>query len=278
MLIFRKVNNNVALAKDDDGTECVIFGLGIGFPAVPYELADRSKITRIYRDVDERFLGAIASLSDSYILASSDIVDLARVELDVELNPNLVFTLADHLQFAQKRQEKGAVLEHPLAEEVSYVYPREYELGKKGLAIVQQRTGSELADTEAVSIALHIVAGESKRPGTASDMDVIIRSATIIEAITGIVEDSFGIVLDRTSFSYMRFVTHLRFLVGRLMRGKREKTQNSALFREAAREFPEAYGCAARIQEYLREGYGWNCTSEEMLYLMMHINRVKQGD
>lgn len=278
MLIVRKVNNNVALAKDDDGTECVVFGLGIGFPSVPYELRDRSAITRIYRDVDERLLGSIAALSDGFILAASDIVDLARVELDVELSPNLVFTLADHLQFAQKRTERGALLEHPLAPEVAYVYPREYALGKKGVTIVRQRTGVELDGTEAVSIALHLVGGESKRPGTASDLDVIIRSAAAIEHITGIVEDSLAISIDRESYGYMRFVSHLRFLLGRLMKGRRQQSENSTLFHEAAREFPEAYACASRIQTYLADTYGWSCSSEELLYLMMHINRMRHGD
>lgn len=32
MQIFKKINNNVALARDAKGRELVVFGKGIGFP------------------------------------------------------------------------------------------------------------------------------------------------------------------------------------------------------------------------------------------------------
>ena len=38
MQICKKINNNVALARDAKGRELVVFGKGIGFPAMPYEL------------------------------------------------------------------------------------------------------------------------------------------------------------------------------------------------------------------------------------------------
>ena len=34
MQIFKKINNNVALARDAKGRELVVFGKGIGFPAM----------------------------------------------------------------------------------------------------------------------------------------------------------------------------------------------------------------------------------------------------
>ena len=46
MLILKKINNNVALAASDDGREVVVFGKGIGFHEMPYELADESLIQR----------------------------------------------------------------------------------------------------------------------------------------------------------------------------------------------------------------------------------------
>lgn len=53
MLILKKINNNVALAASDDGREVVVFGKGIGFHEMPYELVDESLIQRKFYNVPE---------------------------------------------------------------------------------------------------------------------------------------------------------------------------------------------------------------------------------
>ena len=40
MEVYKKINNNVALARDAKGRELVVFGKGIGFASMPYELTD----------------------------------------------------------------------------------------------------------------------------------------------------------------------------------------------------------------------------------------------
>ena len=54
MQICKKINNNVALARDAKGRELVVFGKGIGFPAMPYELTDLSGVQRTFYDVNEK--------------------------------------------------------------------------------------------------------------------------------------------------------------------------------------------------------------------------------
>lgn len=132
MLILKKINNNVALAASDAGEEIVVFGRGVGFPAMPYELKDESVIQRVFASVDEKLLGALQSISDEVLLAASDIVALAGEALDCSLSPNLLVSLADHIQYAVERQG-GILIENPLSHEVAFVYPRERELGDRGL-------------------------------------------------------------------------------------------------------------------------------------------------
>lgn len=277
MLIFKKINNNVALASTDAGDEVVVFGRGVGFPEMPYELTDTSVIQRVFCDVDEKFLGAFQSVSDEVLLAASDIVSMAGEALDCKLAGNLVVCLADHIQYAVERDDDGMAIENPLAHEVAFVYPRESELGRRGLEVVRERTGVELPACESTSIALHIVNSEIDGMGSSQDMDLVMKSTVVIDQATQIVEAQLGQTLDRSSYAYVRFVAHLRFLIRRLMRGGCSETENSALFRQAARDFPDAYRCAAGINEYLKQSHNWSCTDEEMLYLMMHINRLRQS-
>lgn len=273
MLILKKINNNVALASTDAGEEVVVFGKGVGFHEMPYELEDESVIQRVFRDVDEKSIDGFEGISDEVLLVASDIVTLADQALDCKLAGNLVISLADHLQYAVERAGDGVSIENPLSHEVAFVYPRETELGHRGVEIVFDRLGVKLPESEVTSIALHLVNAEVDGMGSVQDMDLVMKNTVILERATQVIEGQ----LDRTSYAYVRFVAHLRFLIRRLMRGGCKETENSGLFRQAARDFPDAYRCAAGINEYLKRDYNWSCSDEEMLYLMMHVNRLRQS-
>lgn len=277
MLILKKINNNVALASTDAGEEVVVFGKGVGFHEMPYELQDESVIQRVFRDVDEKSVGGFANIADDVLLVASDIVAMADKALDCKLAGNLVVCLADHLQFAVTRDDDELAIENPLSHEVAFVYPRETELGHRALALVRELLGVQLPECEATSVALHLVNAEVDGMGSAQDMDLVMKSTVILDRATQIVEGQLGQTLDRSSYAYVRFVAHLRFLIRRLMRGSCKETENSSLFRQAARDFPDAYKCAAGINEYLKHTYNWSCSDEEMLYLMMHVNRLRSS-
>lgn len=277
MLILKKINNNVALASSDAGEEIVVFGKGVGFHEMPYELEDESVIQRVFRDVDEKCIGGFANIADDVLLVASDIVAMADKALDCALAGNLVVCLADHLQYALERTGDGIAIENPLSHEVAFVYQREVELGRRGIELVSERMGVNLPESEITSIALHLVNAEVDGMGSVQDMDLVMKSTVILERATQIIEGQLRQKLDRTSYAYVRFVAHLRFLIRRLMRGGCKETENSGLFRQAARDFPDAYRCAAGINEYLKRDYNWSCSDEEMLYLMMHVNRLRQS-
>lgn len=277
MLILKKINNNVALASSDAGEEIVVFGKDVGFHEMPYELEDESVIQRVFRDVDEKCIGGFANIADDVLLVASDIVAMADKALDCALAGNLVVCLADHLQYALERTGDGITIENPLSHEVAFVYPREVELGRRGIELVSERMGVNLPESEITSIALHLVNAEVDGMGSSQDMDLVMKSTVILERATQVIEGQLGQQLDRTSYAYVRFVAHLRFLIRRLMRGGCKETENSGLFRQAARDFPDAYRCAAGINEYLKRDYNWSCPDEEMLYLMMHVNRLRQS-
>ncbi|WP_321973507.1 PRD domain-containing protein [Paratractidigestivibacter sp.] len=279
MLITKAINNNVVLAEDDNGRELVLFGKGLGFRGAPSHLDDESCIQRSFRDVSPELYEALASISAEVIIIASGIVDIARQELNSALNPNLIFTIADHLQFAIERTRKGVVIRNPLFDEVRFVYPREYEVGRRGVLLSDAVAEDiKLPESEAASIALHIVNAESVEEGGSAalehNMDLIVKSTEAIEEATGIVERVLGIAIDRSSYSYVRFVTHMRFLISRLIRGEKFESRNGSLFKQAAKDFSDEYACARAIDEYLRSSHGWSCTDEELLYLMMHVNRL----
>ena len=81
MKIIRQINNNAALALDGNGKELVVLGRGVGFPKMPYELTDLSRIERTFYDVNPKYFGMAADLPRPLVLACAEITERAEIEL-----------------------------------------------------------------------------------------------------------------------------------------------------------------------------------------------------
>ncbi len=272
MDVFKKINNNVALARDAKGRELVVFGKGIGFPSMPYELTDLSAVQRTFYDVNEKYFDLLREVPGEVFLVADDIADTAREELGCALSPNLTYALADHLYFAIQRCRDGITLQTPLAYDIRHLYPEEYSLARQALHQVRETLHVDLPEEESVSIALHFITAESE----VGDMHSTILTAKVISEISGLVEQHLSVKLDKDSFSFSRFAMHLRYLVQRMMHGKPLGGDDSvdSMFRTVCQEYPDIYACVQRINEFLTITYGWPCSKEEQLYLIMHIHRV----
>ena len=273
MQIVKKINNNVALARDGRGNELVVFGKGVGFPAMPYELDDLDRIQRTFYNVSKRYIDLLPDLPEALMLAADDIAEEARDELDCELNPNLPFILADHLNFAIQRTRQGVALQNPLSYDVKHLYPKEYQIAARGMRELCSKMGVQLPESETVSVALHLINAEGK----AGDMHDTLANVQLIAQLSEMVEDYFHIQIDRDSFNYSRLAMHMRYLVQRMSEGRpmQEDPATRELFRTVKMEYPQDYDCTRRITEWLAANRGWHCTSEEQLYLVMHIHRVR---
>lgn len=161
----------------------------------------------------------VRTVPSEVIDAALQTIDMAKVELDCELNPNVVLTLADHLQFAVERLKDGGVIENPLSDTVEFVYSVEHGLGLRALAILEKETGVSMPRIEACYIAMHLVNSE-RADGRVDDMDEAMRTLSSIDEVTNIVEREFSITVDRASYNYARFTTHLRYLIKRLKADK----------------------------------------------------------
>ena len=270
MKIIKKINTSAAIALDSKGREIVVLGKGIGFPPVPYELEDLSKIERTFYDVEPEYRGVIANIPEKIIEVAAKINELAEEELDMELSPNFPFTLADHLNFAVERLRSGIDLTVAISYDIQYLYQREYSLGKKALQMMNDEAGIMLPESEAVNIALHLINSEK---GT-NNATKVLRDARIVSEVDRIIEDNMKMKMDKGSYEYARYVKHLMYLVNRFESKEESEVKNGMMLKTLAREYPDIYECALRITRYFQGTWGWNCSKDETLYLMLHINRL----
>lgn len=117
MKVIKNINNNISLCLDSRNNEVVAFGKGIGFTKPPYDVP-LSKIDRTFYDVDEEQLAVLNRIPEDVLEAAAEIVDLANEKMDNQFRENVMFTLADHIDFAIQRYQKNINIQLPLFYEV----------------------------------------------------------------------------------------------------------------------------------------------------------------
>lgn len=270
MKVIKKINNNVAVCLDSQGNEMVAIGTGIGFPSVPYELNDLSRIQRTYYDVDSMYIEFINQVPEDVFQVTAKIVDIFRGKVNENISPNIVFTLADHINFAIERFQKNIQIDNPLQYEIQHLYEFEYEMGLKAIRLIQQELQIRLPKSEATNIALHLV---NARAGI-MPKKISISTESLLEEVTEIIGLSFQIYIDKNSFNYSRFASHFKYLMKRQEKGKIVGSNNLKLYEAAVKDYPQAFDCVKKIKKYLKEEISFILDEEESLYLMLHINRL----
>lgn len=264
MKVIKNINNNVSLCLDSKGREVVAFGKGIGFTKPPYEVP-LSQIQRTFYDIDESYLSVMVTIPEEMISVAAEIYDYGNRKMNNQFSSNVVFTLADHIRFAIKREEENISIKLPLFYEVQNLYPEEIEIGIYALELINERFHVHLPKEEAASITLHFV-GYGLHDNSYSGKN----EKMIMDKCTEIVEQTMEIHIDKKSFNYSRFLTHLHYLLDRVKQNKAITTENGRVYEELKKEYPKTYKCVRRMEDFL----GMELNDEERLYLILHINRL----
>ena len=269
MKIIKKINNNVALAQDDDGRNLVAFGKGIGFPQMPYELSDLSKVERTFYDVKKEHVMMFDEADEKVISIAVQIVDYARAHVNKNIGDYLYYVLVDHINFAIERYKNKVYVPMKLSNEIKYNYDGEYQVGDWAWRYINKEFGISLPKDERSIIAMHIV--EAEESSHLSQREISFEE--IIDKVMRIISEDLNVGIDRDGFNAYRFETHLKYLFQRVD-DQPLNSENIEMFEVVKEKYPQVYLCTKDVCEYLKMQMGMEIGEEEMLYLMLHINRL----
>lgn len=279
MQVLKKINNNVVICKDGDQRQLIAFGLGIGFPATPYELTDLTKIERTFYDVDKTFIDLVGDIPVDIIRFVANQMQELQDGLPYETGSNLIITLADHIAFSIERARRNVHVQMPSIYEMEVDYPAEVAAGRKILAAIRRELKVQLPKSEIQGIAMHLINARDKmREDASSKMEN--EYDEVLEQTTRIIEEETGVQVRRDTFNYARFATHVRYLIKRIFQKKHVDSDNLQMYNAICIEYPKALACVDKINEYYSSTWSVELTEEEKLYLMIHVNRVcsKESD
>lgn len=269
MKVIRNINNNVAVCLDNNNHEVIAFGKGIGFKKAPYEIA-LSQIERTYYNLEPHYIALLDELPADVMDVTFEIVQKGSSYLKTEFNTVFWFSLCDHINFAIQNMKKGLVLSNPMTNEIRHFYEREMKLGEWAIKHISKRLSVRLPQSEVGNIAMHFI-NAKQQVKQAEERDDIEH---FVDDITDIVESGMNVIIDRDSFSYSRFVTHLKYLLKRSSNLHMPESENEKLYESVCEEFPELKKVGEKVKEYIAATLQVEPAKEEILYLMIHINRL----
>ena len=274
MIVEKVLNNNVVVSIDPTTRkEIILMGSGIAFNKKPGQLIDTKRIEKTFI-VDDENLGnkikkLINQIPDGIFELTDEIITHAIVELNVELDKQVYVSLADHIGFAVKRFKNGITIKNELLNEIRRVHRNEFKVSLWAVDYINKRLDIQLPEDEAGFIALHFVNASYKETTMKS-----VESTRIIKDVLNIIKYYFAIELDEDDLNYDRLLTHLKYFAKRIVNNNQHNSTDSSFAKVISSTYPEAYGCAVKIGEYILVHNNYKVNDDELVYLTMHIQRV----
>ena len=276
MVTIKKVyNNNVILAFENSSKkEVILTGCGIGFGKKPNDTVDDSKIEKKFVIQDNNFESKVNKLAseipEEVFAVSSAIIEYAEKNLNTTLDEYIYISLTDYIYFALKRYKENLPIKNELLYELRRIHKKEYEIGKWAIEYINKTFNVNFLIDEAGFIAMHIINANYRESTNKSCLIM-----NIINQILDIIKNYYSIEFIEDEINFDRLLTHLKFFAKRLI-DKTESidTNNNGLLEIVKVQYKESYDCVKQIKSFIEENYTYKVNDDEVLYLILHINRV----
>ncbi len=272
--ILKVLNNNSILVIDlDTKQELIFLGKGVGFGKKVNQNVSEIENAKAYRFTEQQSrqesIDTIKSISPVFIEIAGGIIEEAEKQFG-NVDNNILLPLADHIAFAIKRMEQDIELKNPFAKEIKVLFEEEYNVAKKGKNLINQKIGVEINDDEVGYITLHVHTALT-RENVVQSMDV----ARMIQEGIQTIEKELGAMLDDATISYTRLLTHMKFMILRVINDEKLHLDMTDYVLE---NFPDSFALAKQICNSFEQSIKKPFPNIEISYFAIHIERVKSVD
>lgn len=273
MEIIKKLNNNV-IVSSKDGQEIIAMGRGIAFNREVGSEIDEEDVDKVFtledQNITSKFKTLLSEIPIEYMELSEKIINYAKMELGKKLDDSIYIALTDHIYHAIDRYKNNIPIKNGLLWEIKQLHKEEYEIAIEALNMIFEQFQIILPEDEAGFITLHLVNAQFNE-----DMNNVIDMTKVTQDILTIIKYHFKITFDESSLNYYRFITHLKFLGHRLVKGNHyQGDSDDDLLNVIKKKYPDSYTCTEKIKKFVETQHHYQLTEEEMLYLTIHIQKL----
>lgn len=272
-VVHKVLNNNVVITLDERGRERVLMGRGLGFQLKPSDALDPDKVEKTFildgGDQGDRERRLLTDVPYPVIEAITRAVDEAERRLGHHLGRHFTMAVIDHIQFVLERLDAGIRIPSTNMPELRVLHPHEFAAAQRMATAISTALERELPAEEAVFLTMHLLNATRDEPnGTAA---LLFRR---VQHVVLTVENALGVKLDVDSPDYARFVLHVQFLLQRLVSRTMLRSADTSFFEFAKHSYPRSFEIAQEVKAYVRAATESELTDEELLYVIVHVERL----
>ena len=268
--ITKIVNHNSFMGiESKNDQECLIMGKGVAFGKKVGQTVSVTGDARVYslKELTDRgeAKDIIKSVSPLCLELANEVLDQAEEEFG-KVDRSILFTMADHLDFAVRRIQNGEQISNPLTDDIRIMFYKEYKVAGCIRDLLKEKLGIRIDEHEIGYIALHVHAAIVDE-NVSQAMEI---ARTVRECIC-MVEEETGKSIDVMSLSYNRLMNHVRYMVARAIHGEKLKM---SLNDYMSVKFPGPYMTAEKICRKMEKSLKLPIPDIEIGYLAMHLERM----
>ena len=268
--ITKILNHNSFMGTESkNDQECLIMGKGVAFGKKVGQTVSVTGDARVYslKELTDRGEAKeiIKSVSPLCLELANEVLDQAEEEFG-KVDRSILFTMADHLDFAVRRIQNGEQISNPLTDDIRIMFYKEYKVAGCIRDLLKEKLGIRIDEHEIGYIALHVHAAIVDE-NVSQAMEI---ARTVRECIC-MVEEETGKSIDIMSLGYNRLMNHVRYMVARAIHGEKLKM---SLNDYMSVKFPGPYMTAEKICRKMEKSLKLPIPDIEIGYLAMHLERM----
>lgn len=268
---IKKILNNNAVIIMDKGEEKIAIGAGVAYEKGKNDTINPQRIEKLFTlKENEKLQQLLERIPEEHFILAENMITYAEKQLGTKLNDHIYLALSDHLSFAISRHKQGLDVKNRLLHEIKILYPAEFAIGTWAVQYINEKLSIHLPMDEAAFIAMHLHTMRIK----GGDLKDTIRQTSILKSMVDSIQEYLGITMNENDLSYERLITHLRFALSRSKNDSSE-SMDEEMLTMIKRKFENSYRCAEMVNKALSEAHGIILPDEELGYITLHIERIK---
>lgn len=271
-------NNNTAIVDLGDNQQAIVKGKGIAFNKSKNSKLDSQKIEKIFYldsvDSQKNLYFLLKDIPIDVVTTTYEIVDYAKKKFNYRVLDYIYITLSDHIYGAYKRYMDGQYKPSQIPD-MSDKYIDEYLIASQGVTIINHNLNIDLPISEMKNIALHFINAKGDKTTQQREVSKRIDFTKLIKYV--MVKNNIFRTQSNSNY-YDRFMVHLQYLAQRLNNMADDTGFDRKIELEMERNYPGSADIARQIFREIDKLMGVQLNSQELLYFIIHIQRITQED
>ncbi len=272
--IERILNHNSFIGiAGDKNRECLVMGKGVTFGKKVGQAIEIPEDSKVYslRELTDRgdAKDIVTTVSPICLELANEVLNRGEQEFG-KVDRSILFSMADHLDFAIRRMQHGEHISNPLTEDIRVMFYKEYKVASCVKELLDEKLSLAIDEHEIGYLALHVHAAIMDE-NVSQAMEI---ARTVRECIS-LVEQETGRSIDVLSLGYNRLMNHVRYMLARALNGEKLKMNINDYM---SVKFPGAYLSAERILRQMKRSLKLPIPDVEIGYLAMHLERLIEAE